>query len=151
MIGPLFETVFDEATRCARTIQGGGRRVAVLCSSEAVFDLHTQISAVRYEGKGLASTSREPATGLQHAGKRFIFSMPEYVAGLQFDTVFLIHADAAAAPPSSSIGVRRRFISNIYLGCSRAEKILKISASLGRGGKTDVFDMALERRSLLEV
>lgn len=147
----LFETVFDEATRCARTIQGGGRRVAVLCSSEAVFDLYTQISAVRYEGKVLAITSREPATGLQHAGKRFIFSMPEYVAGLQFDTVFLIHADAAAAPPSSSIGVRRRFISNIYLGCSRAERILKISASLGRGGKTDVFDMALERRSLLEV
>jgi hypothetical protein len=147
----LFETVFDDAGRCARAIQGGGKRIAVLCSSEAVFDRYLLIAAGRYEGKVLAITSREPATGLQHAGKRFIFSMPEYVAGLQFDTVFLIHADATEAPPSSSIGARRRFISNIYLGSSRAEKTLRISSSLARGGKSDIFDMALKRGSLLEV
>jgi hypothetical protein len=147
----LFETVFDEASRCARTIQGGGKRIAVLCPSEAVFDRYLLIAAGRYEGKVLPITNREPATGLQHAGKRFIFSMPEYVAGLQFDTVFLIHADAAEAPPNSSIGTRRRFISSVYLGSSRAEKTLQISASLTRGGKSDIFDMAIGRRSLLEV
>jgi hypothetical protein len=76
--------------------------------------------------------------------------MPEYVAGLQFDTVFLIHVDAAEAPIDSGDGVRRRFISNIYLGSSRAENVLQISACLTRGGKHDILDMALERGSLVE-
>jgi len=77
--------------------------------------------------------------------------MPEYVAGLQFDTVFLIHVDASEAPTDSSSGQRRRFISSIYLGSSRAEKTLHISAYLSRGGKSDILDMSLERHSLIEL
>ncbi len=88
---------------------------------------------------------------MRHAGKRFIFSMPEYVAGLQFETVFLIHVDAVEAPADASDGLRRRFISNIYLGCSRAEKALSVAACLTRGGRSDILDMALQRKSLVEV
>jgi hypothetical protein len=34
--------------------------------------------------------------------------MPEYVAGLQFETVFLIHVDAREALPDAGMGARRQ-------------------------------------------
>ena len=147
----LFAAVFNEAQQIARSIEGGGRRVAVLCASEEQFDVYLKAASGQFAGRHLPIVSREPSSELRHAGKRFVFSMPEYVAGLQFDTVFLIHVDAAEAPADSGDGIRRRFISNIYLGSSRAEKSLRISACLSRGGKSDVLDMALARKSLLEV
>ncbi|WP_439541221.1 hypothetical protein [Hyphomicrobium sp.] len=145
----LFKSIFTEAQKLARSIDGGGRRVAVLCASEDQFDKY--LAAASGQFAGMPITSREPSSELRHAGKRFVFSMPEYVAGLQFDTVFLIHVDASEAPTDSGDGVRRRFISNIYLGSSRAEKTLRISACMSRGGKSDILDMALERRSLEEI
>jgi len=147
----LFQTVFKEAQRVARSIDGGGRRVAVLCASEEQFDRYAAISLGQFPGTHFLIGSREPSSELQHAGKRFIFSMPEYVAGLQFDTVFLVHADVAEAPANAGDGLRRRFISNIYLGSSRAEKMLRLSSSMARGGRSDIFDMAIARESLQEV
>lgn len=147
----LFSAVFTEAQKIARSIDGGGRRVAVLCASEEQFDTYLRAASGQFVGRHLPITSREPSSELRHGGKRFVFSMPEYVAGLQFDTVFLIHVHASEAPVDSGDGIRRRFISNIYLGSSRAEKSLRISACLTRGGKSDILDMALARRSLVEV
>ena len=147
----LFANVFAEAQKAARVHAGGGRRVAVLCASDEQFDKYLPIAAARYSQGHLPIVSREPSSDLRHAGKRFVFSMPEYVAGLQFETVFLVHVDATEAPLDASDGVRRRFISNIYLGSSRAEKTLRIAACLTRGGKSHVLEMALNRRSLLEV
>jgi hypothetical protein len=146
----LFRTVFNEALSVARSIEGGGRRVAVLCVSEEQFDKYVTAAGGQFLGKHIAITSREPSSELRHAGKRFVFSMPEYVAGLQFDTVFLVHVDAIEAPTGAQDGVRRRFISNVYLGSSRAEKTLKVSSCLARGGKSDILDMSLERMSLIE-
>ncbi|OUJ02145.1 UvrD-helicase domain-containing protein [Acetobacter cibinongensis] len=147
----LFGTVFKAAHKVARTIDGGGRRVAVLCASEELFDKYLKAAKVQFEGKIFPIENREPLTGLRHAGKRFIFSMPEYVAGLQFDTIFLIHVDNSEAPLDSDDGCRRRFISNIYLGSSRAEKALHISSSMTRGGKSEILDMALARGSLIQI
>lgn len=146
----LFNSVFKQAQKIAASIDGGGRRVAVLCVSEDQFDKYITAASGQFAGKHLPITSREPSSELRHAGKRFIFSMPEYVAGLQFDTVFLIHVDISEAPNDAGDGIRRRFISNIYLGASRAEKTLQISACMSRGGKSDVLDMALQRKSLVE-
>ncbi|ODT77379.1 MAG: hypothetical protein ABS76_26695 [Pelagibacterium sp. SCN 64-44] len=145
-----FAYVMREAERLARKVDGGGRRIAVLCASDEMFDTYVRAAGGQFEGKHISITSREPSSELRHAGKRFILSMPEYVAGLQFETVFLINVDAAEAPRDAGDGVRRRFISGIYLGSSRAEKTLNLSACLSRGGKSDVLDMALQRRSLNE-
>ena len=147
----LFNAVFADAQSRARNVDGGGRRVAVLCTNEELFDKYVAAASGQFAGKHLPITSREPSSELRHAGKRFILSMPEYVAGLQFDTVFLMHVDAADAPLDAGDGIRRRFISNIYLGSSRAEKVLRISSCLLRGGKSDILKMALERKSLKEV
>lgn len=147
----LMRSVFESAHDKARLIKGGGRRVAVLCLSEEMFDVYRVVAAGQYSGKFITIASREPASEFRYAGKRFIFSMPEYVAGLQFDTVFIIHADRTEAPVDSGVGVRRSFISNLYLGASRAERVLSIHACLERGGVTDFLQMALDREALKEV
>ena len=147
----LFKAVFGEATKLAQKNPGGGRRIAVLCASEEIFDDYVRAAVAQYRGKILPITSREPATELRHARKRCVFSMPEYVAGLQFETVFLMHVDASEAPPEVGVGLRRQFISNIYLGSSRAEKTLRISASRSRGGASDILNLALDRKSLRQV
>ena len=76
----------------------------MLCVSDEMFDTYTGAAEGQFAGRHIAITSREPSSELRHAGKRFILSMPEYVAGLQFDTVFLIHVDAAEAPINSGTG-----------------------------------------------
>jgi hypothetical protein len=146
----LFKDVFGKAARVARSIDGGGRRVAVLCASEDMFDVYLKAARGQFPGEHVPITSREPSSELRHAGKRFVFSMPEYVAGLQFDTVFLMHVDVAEAPADASDGMRRRFISNLYLGSSRAETTLQLSASVTRGGISDVLRMAIDRGSLIQ-
>lgn len=147
----LFKRVFEDAVQHARSNPGGGRRVAVLCPSEEIFDVYLKAATGQYAGKFLPIVSREPVTELRHAGKRFIFSMPEYVAGLQFEMVFLIHVDTREAPIDAGLGVRRRFISNVYLGSSRAEQVLRLSACASRGGASDILNLALERRTLKQV
>jgi hypothetical protein len=147
----LFRAVFTKAVKAANDLEGGGRRVAVLCASSEMFDTYLRAASGQFRGKFVPITSREPGSELRHAGKRFVFSMPEYVAGLQFDTVFLIHVNASEAPLDAGIGLRRQFISTVYLGSSRAERHLFISASAARGGSSGVLNMAVDRGSLREV
>jgi len=147
----LMRHVFENANHVARFIKGGGRRVAVLCLSEEMFDLYAKVAAGQYNGKFITVSGREPSSEFRYAGKRFIFSMPEYVAGLQFDTVFIIHADKNEAPIDSGVGVRRSFFSNLYLGASRAERMLTIHSCLERGGTTDFLQLALDRGAIAEI
>lgn len=146
----LLRGVFKDAASLARASQDGGRRIAVLCVSEKMFDTYQAPMKGQYKGQAFTITSREDSAELRHAGKRFIFSMPEYVAGLQFETVFLIHVDVSEAPANVGIGRRRQFISNVYLGASRAEQALKICSSEAHGGPSDILDMALRRENLIE-
>lgn len=144
----LLSYVQETAQLCARKNGGGGRRVAVLCLSESLFDSY--INNNSFQDRCVKIVNREPTSELRHAGKRFVFSMPEYVAGLQFDTVFLIHVDQKESYSDLMIGDRRRFISNVYLGASRAEKTLYICSSQARGGKSEILNLAIERGSLIE-
>jgi len=145
----LLASVFDAAMKQARKL--GGRRVAVLCLNESIFDQYTEITKKRFEKKLIYISSREPHIDLRHGGKKAIFSMPEYVAGLQFEVVFLIHVDAEDAPKSMTVGENRRLISSLYLGASRAERELLLSCCEARGGPAPVLELALARKTLLGV
>jgi superfamily I DNA/RNA helicase len=74
--------------------------------------------------------------------------MPEFVAGLQFEVVYLIHVDARDAPTEMSVGERRRLISSVYLGASRAERELHLSCCENRGGPAAYLNLAIERQTL---
>jgi hypothetical protein len=142
----LLRAVFDTAMDQARRL--GGKRVAILCINEQLFDQYDAISRKRFEGKLIHINSRDPNPDLRHAGKKVVFSMPEYVAGLQFEVVHLIHIDAQDAPIELNIGERRRLISSIYLGASRAERELHLHSCDTRGGPASMLNLAIRRGSL---
>ncbi|HEX8383421.1 MAG TPA: UvrD-helicase domain-containing protein [Sphingomonas sp.] len=134
----LIDDIFREAVQRARAVEGGGSQVAVLCLNDQLFDTYRKAS--RISSMYVAITTREDLRELRYARTRCVFSMPEYVAGLQFDTVFLIHADTAdLADDYVSQGARRRYVSRLYLGASRAAHRLKIASSEQRGGISNVL------------
>lgn len=150
----LFRNVFREAQRTAeRSFARVKNRIttAVLCPSEEMFRRYLVAAEAQFKNSVLSIVSRDPISELRRAKRKFVFSMPEYVAGLQFQTVFLIHVDQNEAPMDAGIGIRRQFISNIYLGASRAEETLKLSACTSRGGASQVFSLAFDRNTLTKV
>ncbi|WP_369051411.1 UvrD-helicase domain-containing protein [Burkholderia gladioli] len=146
----LVDSVFEQATRIARDIDDGGRQVAVLCLNEALFDkIH---AAGRVQGKFVPITTREDLKELRYAKKsKCIFSMPEFVAGLQFHTVFLIHADSADYDKDQGQGSRRRYVSRAYLGASRAARKILLSSSKEHGGPSQLLDTPLANGTLRRV
>jgi hypothetical protein len=142
----LLDEVFLAAVKDARDL--GGRKVAVLCLNDTLFDRYCTVG--RIQGKFVPVTSREDLKELQFARARCVFSMPEYVAGLQFEVVYLIHADQSdLASEFLSHGARRRYVNKFYLGASRAQRCLSIATSLERGGMSEVLSGPLDNGSLV--
>ncbi len=139
----LVDTIFEQASRAAREFEAGGREVAVLCLNEELFDKYRV--AGRISGKFVAITTREDLKDLRYAKNKCVFAMPEYVAGLQFDTVFLIHADSADySEDHLSQGARRRYVSRVYLGASRAVQKISIASSREHGGPSSLLEDSLK-------
>jgi hypothetical protein len=140
--------LLDEVFKKARRVAGvhGGRQVAVLCLNDELFGKYLRVGRI---STGMVPiSSREQVHELRYAGKRCVFSAPDYVAGLQFHTVFLIHVDQADFTELDSIGARRRFVSRCYLGASRAACELHIACAAERGGPSDVLNGPLQNKSL---
>lgn len=142
----LVDSVFEQATRMARDINGGGSQVAVLCLNEALFDKIRVAGRVRE--KFVPITTREDLKELRYAKSKCVFSMPEFVAGLQFHTVFLIHADSADYDEDQGQGTRRRYVSRVYLGASRAARQILLSSSKEHGGPSQLLAAPLANNTL---
>lgn len=143
----LLDTVFAEATSLARDL--GGRHVAILCMNDQLYAQY--LSAGRIERKFTALQSRDELAQLQYAGKRPIFSTPDYVSGLQFHTVYLMHIDRTEIDAyRDNPGIRRRFVSRCYAGASRAMKQLFIFSSEERGGVADILSVPLQNKTLVK-
>ncbi|MBI5131357.1 MAG: UvrD-helicase domain-containing protein [Rhodopseudomonas palustris] len=145
----LIDAVLDRALSVARTLAGGGSQVAVLCINDELFDDFCK--AGRTKDKIVPVRTREDLRELRYARSRCVFSMPEYVAGLQFDTVFLIHLDQVDLTGEYlSQGARRRYVSRVYLGASRAARQLLIASSSERGGLSEILRGPIASGSLKE-
>ena len=143
----LYKKVFAEAKRLANQRGATGRSVGVLCVSYDTFG--TYLAAGQFKRDYVPITSRDELGAITHAGKRFVFSMPEYVAGLQFETVFLIDANAGELEAlGGGVGAKRRFVSTLYLGASRSERNLSIYANRERGGIAGVLAPAIASQKL---
>lgn len=145
----LIDSVLDQAIRRGRSIDGGGSQVAVLCLNEALFDKIRIAGRVRE--RVVAITTREDLKELRNAKNKCVFSMPEFVAGLQFDTVFLIHSDSADYDEDQGQGSRRRYVSRVYLGASRAARQVLISSSKEHGGPSQLLAAPLANGTLQRV
>jgi superfamily I DNA/RNA helicase len=115
----------------------------VLCLSAD--DFETYANAGDHKSKFIAIRDRESISEINRARHKFIFSMPEYVAGLQFDTVFLIDVNQGEIDEGiTATSSLRKFISQLYLGASRAEKNLFISSRVDKGGFPETIKNTLK-------
>jgi len=122
----------------------GGQKftVAVLCCNIDNFQVYRD--AGEFKSYFRAVSSREEAAGAKPDAFRFVLSTPEYVAGLQFDAVFLLDINLSETPNGSySAGVRRRFLSRVYLGASRAKMHLELFSCASAGGVCPVVEPAI--------
>lgn len=142
----LVDSVFELAARMARDIEGGGSQVAVLCLNEALFDKIRFAGRVR--DKFVAITTRDDFKELRYAKSKCVFSMPEFVAGLQFHTVILIHADSVDFDEDQGLGRRRRYVSRVYLGASRAARKIFLASSKEQGGPCQLLEVPLANKTL---
>jgi len=136
-----YGVVFKRATSLQHKL-GKEKRVAVLCCSYELFQRYLDFPELREDF--YAITSRDDAFGLPHTRKKFIFSIPEYVAGLQYDTVLLIDVNRGEVPEGPfSAAALRKFVSQVYLGASRAERRLEIYAATEHGGVAPSLSLAV--------
>jgi hypothetical protein len=140
----LLDSVFAAAEREANLI--GGRQVAVLCPNDALFAKYLNVG--RINDKFVPISSRENIGELRYVRRKFIFSMPQHVSGLQFQSVYLINVDRDDLPSDATEGERRRVITRYYVGASRAISNLQIASSLERGGPSQILNTPLTRGSL---
>jgi len=144
----MVDHAFKAASDSAQGLEGGGRQVAVICLNERLFDIYR----IAGRGKGLhvPVVSREEMTELRYAKRKFVLSMPEYVAGLQFEEVHLLNVDEADFDIQHGVQAQRRMISRLYLGASRARSRLFLYATDERRGPAKVLTGSLKNGTLGE-
>lgn len=141
----------NAARKLSRAALKRNGRVAILCLDEERFDDYTKAAEGQNEGEVFIIASRDDTERLRYSGKRFLLSTPEYVAGLQFDTVVLVDANREHVPDGQDTGyLMRRFLSELYLGVSRAQRQLIIFASRDAGGLTTLLTKAVARKLISE-
>jgi hypothetical protein len=148
------EEIYKEAMRLAVELSKEARkrkgRVAILCMDSERLEEYVRAASAQYQNEVIVILSRDDTERLRYAGRRFILSAPEYVAGLQFDTVIIVDANAHQVPDGQYRAYKlRRFLSELYLGLSRAEHRLVILASKDQGGLSKVLDGALGAKALV--
>jgi hypothetical protein len=137
----VYSTVFERARNIQRSLGKHGR-IALLCASNARFKRFLDYGD--FKEYYYAVTSRDDAAGIPVSTRKFIFSTPEYVAGLQFDTVLLIEVNLDEVPSGPyAAAALRKFASQVYLGASRAERRLEIYASANHGGIASLISQAV--------
>jgi len=123
----------DNAIRLAERLSsrpsGGG--TAVLCLSDVTFQRFHKHVALLGKSKGCrVIRSRDDTEMMAGLGHRYVISQPEYVAGLQFDSVIIPDAnDELAGTGLDQQLAARRLLSGLYLAISRARSELHAFAA----------------------
>ncbi len=145
---------FTSSMSIAKDLRGEARsrggQVAILCMDYDRFARLYLAAREQYPRDVFVISSRDDVERLRFMKQRIVVSTPEYVAGLQFDTVILVDANVDLIPDGPFRGAaERRFLSELYLGISRAERRLVILASRDGGGLTSHLK-AQQRAGLLD-
>ena len=114
-----FRFAVETATKLAREVRIRKGRIAILCMDDDRFDRYRPAAKAQYAQTVFVISSRDDVEKLRYSGRKVIFSTPEYVAGLQFDTVIILDANRDLIPQSKFNGHQiRRFLAELYLGVS---------------------------------
>ena len=134
--------LYDYAVAKAQSsIKGFGRgKIAILTLSHSAFQEIK--NAGRYANKLYVVDSRDSLNRLQYVGGRIVLSMPEYVAGVQFDHVLVADVNEMDDLGRHTAVTRDRFGSNLYLAISRARQAVTILGNRRAGGLATVIRAA---------
>jgi len=132
----MYDFAMETASRLAK--QGKVREVAILSLSYSIFD-RIKVAG-KYRDRLFVIDSREDLMKIQYAGKRNIFSAPEYVAGFQFQSVIVCDVNLNDTETGArSTWQSRRFSSLLYLAASRARKDLYFLGEKDHGGLATII------------
>jgi len=156
---PLYKIVANKTEIFAYSIRAGkrlrsearsrGGQVAILCMDQDRFCQYKPAVEGQFSRDVFVISSRDDTARLRFMARRIVFSTPEYVAGLQFDTVILVDVNRDLVTEGNFSGhQQRRFLSELYLGMSRAEHQLYILAARDGDGLSPYLSRA-EREGLL--
>ena len=144
------QDIFKEAAKEAKAINAG--RVAVLCMNPQLYEEYKYIATAGPFSKLISIVqSQEDHPVLHYASKRFVFSQPDFVLGLQFDTVFLIHVDNFDPGNAISWIEERDFLDRAYRGASWAKRRLILAACEETGGMHKTLQYLIQQGSLIPV
>lgn len=106
----------------------GSATSAVLCLDSSEFETLAHLVRTHADhGKYFVAAGREEAERHKYSRRRVLVSMPEFVAGQQFDHVLLTgFPDAIDPSRRDQAPAHRRFVSMLYLGASRARESLAL-------------------------
>jgi len=140
----LYDAAIAEAEESVRRFGRG--KIAVLTLSRKAFEEIR--NAGHYRRKLYVVDSRDSVDRLQYVGGRVILSMPEYVAGVQFDHVIVTDVNDLDDLGRRTALTRDRFGSNLYLAVSRARHSVTLLGDKNAGGLAAVVRGAAEQNVL---
>ncbi len=143
-----YGAVLRRAKQLQHNLAGRGRVAVLFLNTES---FQTFMAREDLKDAFFAISSRDDAAVHVRSTKRYILSMPEYVAGLQFDTVLLLDANQDEVPEGPYSAARlRSFVAQIYLGASRAEHRLEVFATKEFGGISSILSKAVLASAIIE-
>lgn len=146
----LFEEAIDHVGEQAAKSSAGRQKpaVAVLCMDDRQFETIVARLQEKVPNAFAVIEERGDQSVMQQSRNKFILSLPEYIAGLQFDTVFILGADRDLEDRGSD-SERRKYLSNLYVGVTRAERVVHIACCSEFGGRSGVVLGAMADGSLV--
>ncbi|WP_155273487.1 UvrD-helicase domain-containing protein [Xanthomonas arboricola] len=130
----------EAAKKFRRNDKGG--RLAVLALDPERFFTYTKAGIFH---SFVVVDGRDQVGKIQRFASRPVLSMPEFVAGLQFDYVIIIDANAAlSARFGAGAGGVQKFISSLYLGVSRAMSNVILMSDRSDGGLPEILRSAMK-------
>jgi hypothetical protein len=119
----------------------GGARAAIIVIDETKFGQVVACLDDGRRGRFSVIQSRADVDLLRYSRGTVVLSVPEYVAGMQFNTVFLV--GLPPKPDGANAGFQERsFLSALYAASSRAELNLHICVDEQAGELHQVIDSA---------
>jgi hypothetical protein len=131
----MFKTAIAYAKRISRESKTQKGRTAILCMDDDRFNTYARAAEGQFPNEVVVIASRDDTEKLRYAHRKIILSTPEYVAGLQFSTVILADVNRELVSEGRYNGNQlRKFLAELYLGISRAERRVIIISSMDAGG-----------------
>lgn len=126
-----------------------GKQTAILSLQDDLFRILQQ--QIKNNPKCREIRSKREVDLLKYTKKKILISQPNYVIGLQFDAVILIGCYSIYKKYEKNKSYyQRRFLSDLYLGASRAKKILILSRNNSLEDSFDFIDSAISNGCIEE-